>query len=395
MLGGAIQKSKSIKKDNSKKEVILLKGKIEKLESLVEIISRGKYMWESTFDAITDPVMIVSRDYNIERANLAVANSVNEDIVNMIGRKCYEAFAQRSEPCSKCPLNAAIRNDEICESELGNQVVERQYVVHAYPFTDAKGNINSAVHHYVDITEEKRLQQEIIQQEKMAAIGMLAGGVAHEINNPLGGVLAFTQLLLKDLKERVPTKEEIVGDIKEIEQAAIRCKKIVADLLDFSRVSKDKENTFIQLNTLIEKLFPLLKSELKSYNVDLQVDLESELPEVFGSPDRLQQVFLNLLTNGCHAMEKGGVLHVKSHFDSRRKNICVNVSDEGSGIKESDMDKIFDPFFTTKDPGSGTGLGLSISYRIIQEHGGSISVDSTEGKGSIFKVKLPYKKKVD
>jgi nitrogen-specific signal transduction histidine kinase len=302
-----------------KKKIEELSEKIKKLEELVEIISRGKYMWESTFDAITAPVMIVSKDFVIRRANLAVANSVGEDIVNMIGRKCFEAFARKEEVCENCPLLKTIEKDQIQQAELGGPISDRDFIVHSYPLADAAGKLDSAVVHYDDITHEKRLQQELVQQEKMAAIGMLAGGVAHEINNPLGGVLAFAQLLLRDLKDGDPSKADIACDIKEIEQAAMRCKKIVADLLDFSRISKNKEKKTFQVNTLVEKLFPLIKSELKSYNVDLVTDLEPDLPEIKGNSDRLQQVFLNLLTNGCHAMEKGGKLKIRSSYNRKNK----------------------------------------------------------------------------
>jgi two-component system NtrC family sensor kinase len=305
----------------------------------------------------------------------------------MVGKKCYKVFADRNKICDGCPLLASIDSNQSGSSKIGNQIRRRNYSVSAYPYPGGEVRSKAAVLHYRDITEEKRLQQELIQQEKMAAIGMLAGGVAHEINNPLGGILAFTQLIMRDMGDDNPVK----GDLAEIERAAIRCKKIVADLLDFSRVSAGKEGQWLEVNALIEKIVPFIKAELKSYNVNLSMELKDALPKVYGDANKLQQVFLNLLTNACQSMPKGGDLKVMTF--SEGKNVCVQVEDSGHGIPKELINRIFDPFFTTKAPGKGTGLGLSISYRIIKEHEGSIDVESSENKGSRFIVKLPAVKK--
>jgi len=359
-------------------------SRIKELEDLVTILSRGKYMWESTFDAITDPVSIISKDYTIERANLALAHVADCDIRNVIGKKCYEVFAGRESPCMGCPAKAAWSRHEAVLNRLDSTISNHHYEVHAFPAPNKDGS-QSMVIHYRDISESERLQQELIQQEKMAAIGMLAGGIAHEINNPLGGILAFTQLLIRDCTENVAMK----GDLEEIERAAVRCKKIVSDLLDFSRLSKPKDRQWLDVNPLLEKLFPFLKMEFKSWNIDLVTELNTTVPKVFGSANQLQQVFLNLITNACHAMNKGGVLTVKTELVQNGRFVAVHVIDTGVGIPKENIAKIFDPFFTTKDPGKGTGLGLSVSYRIIKEHKGSIGVDSQVGQGTTFSVMLP------
>lgn len=354
-----------------------------KLEELVEIISRGKYMWESTFDAITAPVQIVSRDYDILRANLTLASACGKDIAAIIGRKCYEAFAGRKEPCEGCPLEAALAGDRPLRADLGNQVNKREFEANAYPLGSA--GTDCAVLSYRDVSEERRLQREVIQQEKMAAIGMLAGGVAHEINNPLGGILAFTQLMKRDAQGN----EALTADLDEVEKAAIRCKKIVADLLDFSRVSKDRERRLFDINAMLEKVFPFIQRELRSLNIELLFEGAAGLPQIVGIPDRLQQVFLNLMTNAIHAMPKGGKLTVSTKAAGRGRRVEVCVRDTGPGIPKEIRDKIFDPFFTTKEPGKGTGLGLSISYRIVKEHGGEIACDEAGGGGTQFTVRLP------
>jgi two-component system NtrC family sensor kinase len=368
-------------------EVEKLSDRVSKLERLVEIISRGKYQWESTFDAITAPVMIVSKDYRVERANVAFAAHCRIDITEVPGRLCYEIFADRDSPCGGCPMRRAVNQNDRTSATLGHRVFKKEFEANAYPMIVTGGEVDGAVMSYRDVTEEHRLQQEVIQQEKMAAIGILAGGVAHEINNPLGGILAFTQLLLKDAKEK--SDDDLSRDLKEVESAAIRCKKIVSDLLDFSRVSKDRELCIVDVNALLEKVIPFVKSEVQSLNVNLKVKIGKDLPMVHAIPDRLQQVFLNLLTNACHAMPKGGTLSIETKASEDDSSVLITVKDTGEGIPFEHQDKIFDPFYTTKKPGKGTGLGLSISYRIVKEHGGSIVMESEVGKGTTFTVSIP------
>ncbi len=370
--------------------VIAPAERLEKLEKLVRVISRGKYQWEATFDAITAPVMIVSEGYVIERANLAFAHHCGVPITEVPGSTCYEIFAGRSAPCDGCPLTRAIDAHERVSAELAHRVRTREFEASSYPVVTGQNGSEGAVMYYRDITEEKRLHQEVVQQEKMAAIGMLAGGVAHEINNPLGGILAFTQLLLRDA--RAQSNNVLEADLKEIENAAVRCKKIVQDLLDFSRVSKDRELCSVDINALLRNVVPFINGEIKALNVDLKLATPEEVPHVRGIPDKLQQVFLNLMTNACHAMPKGGTLTIATAADEDARVVHITVEDTGEGIPREVRDKIFDPFFTTKKPGKGTGLGLSISYRIIKEHDGAIAVESEVGKGSRFTISLPAEK---
>jgi len=371
-------------------KVSALANRARKLEGLVEIISRGKYMWESTFDAITAPVQIVSRDYEIMRANLALAAVSEKEITSITGRKCYEVFAGRDGPCEGCPLERALASDDRIKSTLKNKIEKREFEVYAYPLGAGVG-FDSAVCYYRDVTEERRLQREVIQQEKMAAIGMLAGGVAHEINNPIGGILAFTQLMKRD----AAGDKSLTEDLSEIEKAAIRCKKIVSDLLDFSRLSGEGDRADVDINVLLEKVFPFLQREIRSFNVELEYRCDPKIPPVFGHADRLQQVFINLMTNACHAMPKGGTLKVETRRSGDGRAVLVSVCDSGDGIPKDLCDRIFDPFFTTKEPGKGTGLGLSISYRIVKEHGGEISCESLEEGGAEFTVRLPASTEVE
>ena len=370
-----------------KKEIAALKKQLVESGKLVKIISRGKHQWEETFDAISEPVMIITKDFKIVRANLALARVVGQDIRSIIGNKCYSKFANRKSICEGCPVEDALKEKGASSSRLKHDICQHDYVVNVFPFEDDVDKKQSLVAYYRDITEEKRLQQELIQQEKMAAIGMLAGGVAHEINNPLGGIIAFAQLIKRDLEE----ENVLFGDIQEIESAALRCKKIVQDLLDFSRISSGTKKCFLDVNPLIEKVIPFIKMEIKSLNIDLETSFQHVLPKVYGDSNRLEQVFLNLLTNACQSMKKGGVLKIGTYVDrlDHEETVCIEITDTGCGIPKDEITKVFDPFYTTKRPGEGTGLGLSVSYKIIRDHGGKIKLRSQPKKGSVFTIYLP------
>lgn len=359
--------------------------KVQELEALVETISRGKYMWESTFDAIKNPVMIVSSDYKILRANKAAAIASQIDVKQVINTTCYEVLAGRKIPCRGCPLGVTLRDKKPNTQKLDPfSKSGSQYEVNAYPLFDSKGE-RQVVLYYRDITEEKKLSDRLLHSEKMAAIGLLAGGVAHEINNPLGGILAFAQLAMRDLPEDHKTQ----SDLKEIEEAALRCKRIVQDLLDFSRQNREEVMGPVQLNDVLQKIIPLLKVQTRTSRIEMQCDLANNLPFIKGNFHKLQQVFLNLATNGYQAMGRGGELTIKTYYKKEGDRVGAEVSDSGPGIKPEDLSKIFDPYFTTKFQGEGTGLGLSITYGIVQEHHGEIDVRSEIGKGTTFVLSFP------
>jgi two-component system NtrC family sensor kinase len=228
-------------------------------------------------------------------------------------------------------------------------------------------------------------QQQIGQSEKLASIGRLAAGIAHEINNPLTGVLTFAHLL----RQRENTSEDVTRDLDVIISETTRVRDIVRGLLDFARQSPPARGYF-DINEVIQRTMQLLKSQKEFSRVTIVEDLDDRLPPVYGDNNQLQQVFLNLSLNACEAMPDGGTLCITTA--ARYGDVVITFSDTGHGIKKEHMDKIFDPFFTTKPVGKGTGLGLSVSYGTIQQHGGSIEVESEEGKGSVFTIVLPSKR---
>jgi len=238
-----------------------------------------------------------------------------------------------------------------------------------------------------DISNEKLLQQQLIQSEKLSAIGELISGIAHELNNPLTGVMGYSQLLQlrKDLDERVR------DSLLKINNLAMRCQKIVQNLLSFARKQKP-ERTLSSVNDILERTIELRNYELAVNNIELVRELERNLPKTIADSHQLQQVFLNVITNAEQAMLQAhgrGRLVIRSRSAVEKSRIIVEISDDGPGIPEAQISRIFDPFFTTKEVGKGTGLGLSLSYGIIKEHGGDIYAVSRLGEGATFYIELP------
>ncbi|MDY6878958.1 MAG: ATP-binding protein [Desulfatiglans sp.] len=230
--------------------------------------------------------------------------------------------------------------------------------------------------------EDAHLQ--LVQTEKIASVGRMAAGVAHEINNPLSGVLIYAELLKESLDDRSPLQK----DIQEIVDQTLRCKKIVSELLEFSRQSIGKTSSF-SVETLINDCLNLLINQAIFQDIEVNTRLEEEMPQMLGDRGQLQQVFTNLFINAAHAMEGKGALGIDARYDKARECFVIKVSDSGPGISEDLRDKIFDIFFTTKPVGEGTGLGLSISQNIISLHGGNLRFECPKEGGTAFIVELP------
>jgi two-component system NtrC family sensor kinase len=233
--------------------------------------------------------------------------------------------------------------------------------------------------------ELQQVQDQLVHAGKMAAIGELAAGVAHEINNPLTGVLTFSSLLLKKMDENHPWKK----DMETIVQQTSRCRNIVKGLLDFAR-QRRPDKKLSDIYALLEKTLTLLEKQAPFQNIQILKEYGKEIPPVFIDGDQIEQVLMNILLNAADAMaEKGGNLRIGA--DLKNGMVEVSISDTGQGIAKENIPKLFDPFFTTKQTGKGTGLGLAISYGIIQGHNGDIKVESEVGKGSTFRVRLPIR----
>jgi signal transduction histidine kinase len=239
-------------------------------------------------------------------------------------------------------------------------------------------------HEELKISHEElgQAQKKLIQSEKMASLGQLAAGIAHELNNPLGTITLFGRMLQKEMTSNENWKKDITLIVQEAERAA----KIVKDLLSFSRETKLKPG-LVNINNILEEALSLVIKRSLFRNIEVQREMDPLLPTTFGDPDLLMQVFLNIILNGAQAMDGQGVLLIKSHSVQEGKELLIHIEDTGRGIAKAHLPRLFDPFFTTKE--KGTGLGLALAYGIISKHKGSIYVESELEKGTTFFIQLP------
>ena len=267
------------------------------------------------------------------------------------------------------------------------------------PLKNETGRMNAVLCIARDITENKNLEKQLVNTEKLASLGTLAAGVAHEVNNPLGVILGFCDLLL----QKTDKDSQAYQDLKTIERQGILCKKVIENLLSFSRVRVGSSET-ADLNSSIDEIISIVKHTLEMNDIELKVRKSGNIPPVVLDSRQLQQVFLNLINNAVAAMDGGGVLEILSRYDRRLKKAVVTFSDSGVGIPPENLDHIFEPFFTSKPEGEGTGLGLFVSYGIVSKYGGvlhctspTIFPDEHGGnpRGTMFTVRLPVRQGED
>jgi PAS domain S-box-containing protein len=352
---------------------------------VMEIYSKG--FLQSVIDGIQDSITIVDRSYRILFANRAARERVvlNPENRQIVGQICFETYHNQDRPCVFCLTSRTFEDGKAGtttfskEDENGQ---ERFLELYTYPIKEKNGEVGRVIEISRDITERKRLEMQLVQASKMAALGELAGGLAHQLNNPLVGVQNFVQLLLSRMDPDDPNRNLA----ETVERAGKECSKIIRNLLRFSRESHH-DFTEIDPARIIEDVLSLLEKQLTLSGVRIETDLSEELPVILGNETQLAQVFMNIIHNGAQAIDDSGTITIRLRAGSDGKNVFVEIVDTGRGIPRNCLDRIFEPFFTTKE--DGTGLGLSVAYGIVKNHGGSIHVESEEGKGSTFIVTLP------
>ncbi|MBI9083482.1 MAG: PAS domain S-box protein [Desulfobacterales bacterium] len=249
---------------------------------------------------------------------------------------------------------------------------------------DGAGGVDGYEGVIKDISHRKNIENQLLRADKLASLGQFSAGVAHEINNPLGLILGFTQLLLRD----APQSSQQHSDLKTIEEETLRCTKIVQALLSFARKT-ETHLAPVCLATLVEDVVAIVRHDFEMTDITIETECDAQVPDVFGDAEKLQQVIVNLLINARQALGTHGRIRVGTACAPDCMTVRLEVEDHGCGIAPEHINQIFDPFFTTKPMGQGTGLGLSVSYGIVQEHGGSIHVSSRLGEGTVFTVELP------
>lgn len=354
---------------------------------------RSRSTLQALFDGITAPIYIVDRDYRLVAANLASAQQAGAAPAALVGQTCYQALYGSTAVCSGCPLvetwssgkGAQTAQRRWARDDLDRNGTPVEWETNSYPIRNDNGQVTQAIVFSQDVTEKRRLEASLAQSEKLAAVGQLAAGVAHEINNPLAAIIANSQLLQREL----PVGDDRRESVDLIALAGDRASRVVRDLLDFAR-QEPYQTAPTDVNASIASALTLVDHEFRTHSLNLILDLEQNLPLIEGGHDRLQGVWLNLLMNARDAVNS---TQGEIRLTSRRTDghIVVTVADNGVGIPAERLSRVFEPFYTTKAPGHGTGLGLSVCHQIIKQHGGDIQVSSLPGQGTTFTVSLPLR----
>lgn len=353
---------------------------LKRQSPLFKQIYRSQKWWQNIIDAITDYLFVIDDQYRILRTNKAFAGLFGKEPADIIMKPYFELFALK-EPHEWCIIPKS--SESVCPRSLERKIGDTVYLISCFPiFYDEH---EAVVYILKDITETRRLKDQIYHLDKLSSLGTLTSGVAHEINNPLTGIIGYTEMLLmKDSGE--PMRKYL----KNIYDSAIRCKRIVENMLTFSR-QKAAQKTPESINDIIDKTIELHEYWLRNINVEI-VKKYDTVPPISVDRQQLQQVILNLLINAEHAIsdsETMGIIEFATTYDQENRRVIISVTDNGPGIPDEILPKIFDPFFTTKPVNVGTGLGLSIAHGIIAEQGGAIEAASHPGTGATFTITIP------
>ncbi len=392
---------KNEKTKNLNKQQKILKLKNEALLKMTDECYRKREELSTFFKAMSDKIVVIDTDHNIIMSN-------KDDIGN--SGKCFNRLFNLDSPCENCPAarTFAEKNNSILALDLN----DKHYTLTAHPIMGIDGNVDRVLEVCRDITERKRMETQLLQSYKLASLGKLVAGVAHEINNPNTFILGNLKILQESLTDIFPILDEYYKDNSDLKIARLnydifkenisvlvndminganRTKKIVGDLRNFAKKDEDGLTDVVDLNELIRNNLNLTTKQINKF-ARLDVKLDEHIPKFKGNINRLEQVFLNIVMNAAEAIEKDdGFVIIRTGFDAGRNEIFLKVSDNGCGMDESTLNNIFDPFFTTKRERGGTGLGLSITYGIIKDHNGTIEVNSRPGEGTTFDIRIPVR----
>lgn len=353
------------------------------LEKFAEEVSASKNLLQSVFDGITDPVLLLDQSARIKVVNKAFLARYDLTMDQVFDKKPSEFLSRELCPLAACDGIFAANIDQPISREV--QVATGEiFLIYFYPVGRNEAKTGSMVCYVKDITEQKRMETKIQQTEKIASIGQLAAGIAHEINNPLGVILCHIDLI----KGEASLSKETLADLEVIEKHAKTCRTIITDLLKFAHRQVSVKEP-VALNGLLEEGVSMVGSQLRKQQIEVSLSLDPNMPQVTVDADKIKQVILNMMINSAQSIGEKGTIRLASRYDAGSRTAEVSIEDDGPGIPAEILDKVFDPFFTTKPPGQGTGLGLSVSYGIIRDHNGEITVESQAGRPTRFVITLP------
>ncbi|MFO7538169.1 MAG: ATP-binding protein, partial [Chloroflexota bacterium] len=353
---------------------------------------------QALIDGIIHPIYTINDHWEIVAVNKSQADVLHNrneqpDNETQLNGRCYQRFFQRDKPCDHCLAAHTLTNKSPRQwsvSWAGPDHLPREWEVNAYPIPSRQASSARAVIIWQDRTEERRLESSLMQAGKLAAIGQLAAGVAHEINNPLTAIIANAQML----KMFIPPDDENYESVDLIAQAGGRAAKVVRGLLDFARQEQYAFTLADNINQSIEQALALVNYQLQTANIEIVRHMADDLPPIEASWEHLKSVWLNLLVNARDAVQLRPAerrIEIVTRHDADSQHVQVLFRDNGQGMNKAEAAHIFEPFYTTKDPGKGTGLGLATCHRIIEQHQGEITVVSEPDAGTTFIIHLPVK----
>lgn len=361
-------------------------GRDREKNVLINKISASQKEWQSTFDCIKDLVSIHDRDLRIIRANKAVADYFDLPIRDVIDKKCHDLFHGTCSPPENCPHLISLRENRAATEEVRGPRSGSLLRVSTFPYYTPEGEFIGSVHVARDITHERQREMRLITSERLASLGQMASGIAHEINNPLAAIAGCAEGLLRRLEQGEFDQELYRTYLKIIDEEISRCKTITTGILSFVRRAPAGQED-VDVNRTVEKALEIIDLQGRLMTVDVIRKLRDGLGPVHGNEGELRQVFLAVITNALDAMEDKGALTIETGAEDDK--IFITINDTGPGVPPEHIGRLFDPFFTTKAGKGGTGLGLSIAYRIVADHHGAIEATSETGKGATFKITLP------
>lgn len=352
----------------------------EKVNKQTEELFISRNDLQKTFDGVSYFMIVVDKDYTIVNANKAFCSYMKVNTEDVIKMKYFDFPESLYNGCMQKLIDEVFTdgNERKCELKVNDKIFHADI----FPLEDKKKKIIKALLAIKDVTDFKINEKRLLQADKMAAVGQLAAGVAHEIRNPLGIIRNYTYVIKGQVKEQ---NEKVVKSINAIEASVNRASNIIDNLLNFSRMSGDIEKE-VDIKEVLENILSLEKKVMEKLNIKLILQFDEKIVCRIND-ESLNHILINLISNAIDAMQTGGVLTIRCC--KSEKKIYFFISDTGVGIKKEDLDNIFHPFFTTKAPGKGTGLGLYIAYNEVQRFGGEIRVTSQVNKGSTFKLILP------
>lgn len=349
-------------------------------------LANSRNTMRALFENLPAAIYIVDRQYRLVAINRNRADQLALASENPVGQNCYHALFQRSSPCPQCRITETFQNGSSTQRNerrrLGSENPS-DWEISVFPIFDEEHQTIQAILVEQDVSEKRRLESILTQSEKLAAVGQLAAGVAHEINNPLTAIIANAQIIQREL----PPDHDLQESVDLISRAGARAAQVIRNLLDFAR-REDFNPDLIDINVSVQRSIDLIQHELIARNIRLKFIPDPCLPAILASENQIQSVWLNLLLNAMDSTDKEQA-EILLQTRCLENGVEVSVLDNGKGIPAERLSTIFEPFYTTKAPGRGTGLGLSLSQRIVKQHGGVIQVESQPGVGSRFSVILP------